>query len=607
VINTIIKINNFLGGLNKYLGLSKGLKAVSVYGDGLSGNPSTLLCNSLNRAGSSNLFCFGVRWGDSLKPKKGALIRCLHTRKAAFIPRVPLQEEEKNLHSSFSTILKDKTRGGLLLSKVIYHISEQNSLGLPLFLTAKGIKASHALIDMLNLLPVDCASKFKGDNLLFQFLSENYNQTYRYNMELNLKELNPYCVYSLPIGKQKVIDGDCTGIYCFKHVDLGYCSIGSALSCRNRLNEHMSSIMGHRPQTFFHQWVSDNGGIAPIRWAPIITFNNIVQEWYNLNYDSPLSVGGANILQGFGQYSIRLLEQSVYTNYRPYLNGKSETKDIIFYNFSFKPSDMGLSLANIRKYQVWFDKDMTILIAESSSYNSLANILNISVGTVRNNMNWHQGLSVTYNGKITTVYLKEKGTPFRTENISSQLSVKKLYPLVELKNRTLYDLIPGKIHVISVDTLEDFATFTSQRELWKSLNPSSLKEYDNLTATKQHQFNDNRVGKYFNVAKPGGIPTESGNFYFCKHPDYLPGLAKTASGFFAVNTLTGVTTYYLNNSQAGNRGTVRKNRVDNTVTKTGFRYIDKDIFIKHYPDAVAEKHSTYNLTPEELKSLPDNP
>lgn len=75
-----------------------------------------------------------------------------------------------------------------LLSKVIYHISEQNSLGLPLFLTAKGIKASHALIDMLNLLPVDCDSKFKGDNLLFQFLSENYNQIYRYNMELSLKE-----------------------------------------------------------------------------------------------------------------------------------------------------------------------------------------------------------------------------------------------------------------------------------------------------------------------------------------------------------------------------------------------------------------------------------
>lgn len=611
VINTIIKINNFLGWLNKDLGLSKGLKVVSEYGRGLQ---TTLLCNSLKRGGSSDFFGYG-----SLKQKKWAMIRCLHTRKAAFTPGVPQQEgENKNLHSSFSTIFKDKSRGGLLLSKVICHISEQNSLALPLFLTAKGIKASHALIDMLNSLPVDCDSKFKGDNLLFQFLSENYNQIHRYNMELSLKEIKPICVYSLPIGKQKVIDADCSGIYCFKHLYFAYCSIGSALSCRNRLNEHMVSLNGHRPQTFFHKWVSHNGGITPIRWAPIITFNNIVQEWYNLNYDSPLSVGGANILQGFAQYSIRLLEQCVYTNYRPYLNGKSEkSKDIIFFNFSFKASDMRLSLANIHKYQAWFDKDMTMLLAESSSYNYLANILKISVGTVRNNMNWDKGVSITDDdashseGKITTVYLKEKGTPFRTDKISSQLPVKKLYPLVELKNRTLHDLIPGKIHVICVNTLEDFSRFTSQRELWKALNPSSLKDYDNLTATKQHRFNDNRVGKYFNVAKPGGISTELGNFYFCKHPDYLPGLAKTASGFFAVNTLTGVATYYLNNSTgtAGpqNRGTVRSNRVNNTVTKTGFRYIDKDIFIKYYPDAVAEKHSTYNLTPEQLQSLPNNP
>lgn len=302
-----------------------------------------------------------------------------------------------------------------MLSKVIYNISEQNELGLPLFLTAKGIKASHDLIGMLNSLPVDCDSRFKGDNLLFQFLSENYNQVHRYNMELSLKEINPICVYSLPIGKQKVLDGDCTGIYCFKHIGFGYCSVGSALSCRSRLNEHMASLNGHRPQTFFHKWVSDNGGIAPIRWAPIITYNNIVQEWYNLNSDSPLNVGGANILQGFGQYSVKLLEQCVYTNYKPYLNGQNETsKDIIFFNFSFKPSDMELNQANLHKYQAWLDKDMTMLFAESSSYNYLANILNVSVSTVRNNMNWHKGLSVKDEvGKSTIIYLKEKGIPFR--------------------------------------------------------------------------------------------------------------------------------------------------------------------------------------------------
>ena len=61
--------------------------------------------------------------------------------------------EGPKIHSSFYTILNDKSRGGVLLSNVIYHIHDQNKLNLPLFLTSKGIKASHDLINMINLLP----------------------------------------------------------------------------------------------------------------------------------------------------------------------------------------------------------------------------------------------------------------------------------------------------------------------------------------------------------------------------------------------------------------------------------------------------------------------
>jgi hypothetical protein len=84
------------------------------------------------------------------------------------------------IHSSFYTILNDKTKGGILLSKVIYHVIDQNKLNLPLFLTSKGIKASHDLISMINLLPENNNSEFKGDNLLFEFLSKNYNKLFRY-------------------------------------------------------------------------------------------------------------------------------------------------------------------------------------------------------------------------------------------------------------------------------------------------------------------------------------------------------------------------------------------------------------------------------------------
>ena len=67
-------------------------------------------------------------------------------------------------HSYFNTILNDKSRGGILLSKVIYLIHDHNKLNLPLFLTWIGIKASHDLINMINLLPENNDSFFKGDN-----------------------------------------------------------------------------------------------------------------------------------------------------------------------------------------------------------------------------------------------------------------------------------------------------------------------------------------------------------------------------------------------------------------------------------------------------------
>jgi hypothetical protein len=110
---------------------------------------------------------------------------------------------------------------------------------------------------------------------------------------------------------------------------------------------------------------------------------------------------------------------------------------------------------------------MTKLLAESNSLNSLADMLGLTVGTIRNNMNWAKGIKITEkeSGKKITVYLVEKGASIRTQALSSQLAPKDLYPKIELFNRTLYDLIPGRIHAIDINTLEDFGNYASQREL----------------------------------------------------------------------------------------------------------------------------------------------
>lgn len=66
--------------------------------------------------------------------------------------------------------------------------------------------------------------------------------------------------------------------------------------------------------------------------------------------------------------------------------------------------------------------------------------------------------------------------------------------------------------------------------------------------------------------------------------------------------------YYANNSQAGgNRGTVRRNRNNNTITKDGIKYINEDIFIDHFSGAVIKEGARFKLNKEQLANLPDNP
>jgi hypothetical protein len=47
----------------------------------------------------------------------------------------------------------------------------------------------------------------------------------------------------------------------------------------------------------------------------------------------------------------------------------------------------------------------------------------------------------------------------------SQLKPKDRYPLVQLKDKSLYELIPGKLYAINKDTMEVWGIYKNQREL----------------------------------------------------------------------------------------------------------------------------------------------
>lgn len=203
----------------------------------------------------------------------------------------------------------------------------------------------------------------------------------------------------------------------------------------------------------------------------------------------PVWIGVGGLWTNQLQYVSRILEQCIYTNYKPYFNIKEgeKLKDIIFFNFSFQANELSLSLDQTHVYQAWLNKEATILLAESNSYNSLADQLKLSVGTVRNNMNWYKGITITKDkGENTFIYLKEKGVPFRHEQINSQLKPKDKYSLIELKDRSLYDLKPGQIYAINTDNFKVFGIYKNQRELWMNLNPNSgWADLGKLSLTKK--------------------------------------------------------------------------------------------------------------------------
>ena len=75
-----------------------------------------------------------------------------------------------------------------------------------------------------------------------------------------------------------------------------------------------------------------------------------------------------------------------------------------------------------------------------------------------------------------------------------------------------------------------------------------------------------------------------------------------------VNVNTGVVEYYENNYQPlDDRLTVRIHRKNNTMApRRGHWYINKDVFIKQFPNAVAERKFIFKLTQEQLINLPVN-
>lgn len=508
----------------------------------------------------------------------------------SILPTAYAEQGDMNLatvHASLASVQENNTPGGVVMKRLFYNLVNQLGNDLPIYLTPKGIEAATMLTGMLNTLFE--SNSFKSDAGLYTYLSNSVTNTYKMHFDITSPMIKAYCDYTLPLGTKVVPNAYDSGIYGFflNTQDGGIkVGLGSSISCRARLIDHMASFYGHRTQQFMHKFVMDNGAINNLTWSPLITCDNLVHNWSVNNVGSDMSLGASKVLRGFAQFPLRVLEQGMMDKYSPALN--PNTGDVIYFNFSYQQEDFGLPVNSSKQYQA-FDSTMTKVLAQSDSYNSLGKLVGLSNVTVRNNIDWHLGVDMFIDGKQVNGYLRETGVPLRTVALDQQVFPKGKIPLVDLSSRTLDDLVPGKLHAISVDTLKDFGLYDNERHLWTSLNPSAKDKLSLLSGKDSKNYLNNRVGRYMNIDRPN--TTELGTFFFCRHPDHLAGFAKVAEALFVVNMVTGACNWFANLSQVSksNRGGIRRFLIEGTLHNNTTRYILASDLIRHIPEVNDKK------------------
>lgn len=124
-----------------------------------------------------------------------------------------------------------------------------------------------------------------------------------------------------------------SGIYIFVNSS-GKLAIGSAMSFKRRLIDHMSSFKGHRIMQKLHKFTKENGGVTELSWAPLVITPNYYDLFISLYPNYELKKEEIQILVFMSQFMPRVLEQSFLSHYKPELNGSKNGSYIVNFSLS---------------------------------------------------------------------------------------------------------------------------------------------------------------------------------------------------------------------------------------------------------------------------------
>lgn len=164
----------------------------------------------------------------------------------------------------FLSQLRPLNPGEELIFNLFLKMENQNKLNIPIHLTDQAVSSINLLIDMLNSLHSLTNSKkinFHEDSHIFNFLSSSLNSElfFNYYIQNDLTKIN--FLKEIPLKNKKNLKQEINnssnyaeaGVYCFKHLKSNNSMIGSTGYIKNRLNEHILTLQGHKVSSFFHR------------------------------------------------------------------------------------------------------------------------------------------------------------------------------------------------------------------------------------------------------------------------------------------------------------------------------------------------------------------
>lgn len=313
-----------------------------------------------------------------------------------------------------------------------------------------------------------------------------------------------------------------------------------------------------------------------------------------------MSIGEYNLIRAISMYPARILEQVLMDYYKPDLNN---FKPVSFFNFPLKTNDFFKN--NVKdKLQVW-EYYSNILIFSSDSIKDLAIKTGVARSTIRNYLNWHEGIDLVINGNKLKVLIREKGSELRYELTEAKKKLNDRYSTVVLSDINLTDLDKGMSYAANPLTKKIvLGPFSSRLDLYKALFPNKWRilEAKGLNSSQKSMIGE-RITRYMNWAVPGGIKTEMGSFWYCCNPESPFKYNRKPKPLYSVST-QGLCTWYPNNSSIPNmeRHQIHNLRLTNK-TFNGIQYIDESILLKLFPDIPRGINATYNLSLEQLLKL----